>query len=76
MRVYEVAKEFDVPPESLIHLLREMSVSVSSEASPVSDSDVAKLRALFERQRRAGATGAEEILESAIEDAQTATTRR
>ena len=76
MRVYEVAKEFDVAPESLIQLLREMGVSARSEASTVGDADVAKLRALFERQRRAGATGAEEILEAAIEDAQTSTTRR
>jgi translation initiation factor IF-2 len=76
MRVYEVAKEFDVQPDSLIHLLREMGVSVGSEAATVSDAAVAKLRALFERQRRSGVTDSAAIVEAALEDAQTSTTRR
>ncbi|MEJ2502171.1 MAG: translation initiation factor IF-2 [Gemmatimonadota bacterium] len=76
MRVYEVAKEFDVQADSLIHLLREMGVSVGSEAAQVSDASVAKLRALFERQRRAGVTDSASIVEAALEDAQTSSTRR
>jgi translation initiation factor IF-2 len=76
MRVYEVAREFDVPADNLIQLLREMGVSASSEASTVEDAAVAKLRALFERQRRAGVTDSAEIVEAAIEDAHTTTRRR
>ncbi len=76
MRVYEVAKEFNVPAESLIQLLREMGVSVRSEASQVEDAVVARLRARFERERRAGLTNAEEVIEAVMEDAQAGTRRR
>ncbi len=76
MRVYEVAREFDVPAESLIQLLREMGVSVRSEASQVDDAVVARLRARFERERRAGHTKAEEVIEAVMEDAQAGTRRR
>ena len=76
MRVYEVAKEFDVPAEKLIQLLREMGMSVKSEASTVEDTEVAKLRALFERHRRAGLTDAAEIVEAALGEAQPTTRRR
>src|SRR5690606_1743283 len=76
MRVYEVAKEFNVPAESLIQLLREMGVSVRSEASQVEDAVVARLRARFERERRAGLTNAEEVIEAVMEDALAGTRRR
>ncbi|MGK7311446.1 MAG: translation initiation factor IF-2 [Candidatus Longimicrobiales bacterium M2_2A_002] len=76
MRVYEVAKEFDVPAESLIQLLRQMGVSVKSEASTVEDTEVAKLRALFERHRRAGLTESSEIVKAALGEAQPTTGRR
>jgi translation initiation factor IF-2 len=76
MRVYEVAKEFNVPPDQLIQLLREMGESVRSEASTVGDAAVAKLRARFERHRRAGSTEAAEVVEAVIEDAQAPSRRR
>ncbi len=76
MRVYEVAREFGVPADSLIQLLREMGAAVRSEASTVDDTVIAKLRARFERQRRAGASDAVEVVEAAIEDAQAPTRRR
>jgi translation initiation factor IF-2 len=76
MRVYEVAKEFNVPADQLIQFLREMGESVRSEASPVNDAAVAKLRARFERSRRSGTSEASEVVESVIEDAQAASRRR
>ena len=54
MRVYEVAREFQIESEKLLTLLRGMGVQVRSEASAVEDTVVAKLRARFERERRAG----------------------
>ena len=76
MRVYEVAKEFDVPADGLIQLLRELGQSVKSEASTVDDAVVAKLRARFERQRRTGASDGAEVVEAVIEDVQNAPRRR
>ncbi len=76
MRVNEVAKEFNVPADSLIQLLREMGAAVRTESSAVDDAVIAKLRARFERQRRAGASDAVEVVEAAIEDAQAPTRRR
>jgi translation initiation factor IF-2 len=76
MRVYEVAKEFNVPADQLIQLLREMGANVRSEASTVDDAAVAKLRARFERHRRAGTTDATEVVEAVIEDAHAPSRRR
>lgn len=76
MRVYEVAKEFHIEPEKMIQLLRGMGVPVRSEAGAVDDATVAKLRARFERERRAGHEDAEAVLETVIEDAQPAGRRR
>ena len=76
MRVYEVAREFKIDPEKLTQLLRSMGVAVRSEATAVDDATVAILRARFERERRAGHGDGEEILATAIEDAQQAPKRR
>ena len=76
MRVYEAAKEFDIDAEKLIALLRGVGVRVASEASTVDDAVVAKLRARFERERRAGHGDAEESLEAVMEQTQTAGKRR
>jgi len=76
MRVYEVAREFKIDPEKLTQLLRSMGVAVRSEATAVDDVTVAKLRARFERERRAGHGEAEAAIETVIEDAQPAKRRR
>jgi translation initiation factor IF-2 len=76
MRVFEVAKEFNIPSDQLIQLLREMGEPVRSEAAPVGDAAVAKLRARFERHRRSGATDPVEVAEAVIEDAHAPTRRR
>lgn len=59
MRVYEVARELNVTSAHLIQLLRDIGVPVRTEASSVDDATVAKLRARFERERRAGQTPGE-----------------
>lgn len=76
MRVYEVAKEFNVSSEMLVQLLREMGVAGRSERSAVDDATVAKLRARFERERRAGHEDAGEIIEAVIEDVHASARRR
>ena len=76
MRVYEVAREFKIEPEKLMQLLRSMGVAVRSEAGSVDDVTVAKLRARFERERRAGHGEAEEAIETVMEDASPSKRRR
>jgi translation initiation factor IF-2 len=76
MRVYEVAKELNVSAEQLINLLREVGVAARSEASPVDDATVARLRARFERERREGHESGAEALEAVMADAQSTATRR
>lgn len=76
MRVYEVAREFKIDAEKLTQLLRSMGVAVRSEATAVDDVTVAKLRAKFERERRAGHGEAEEAIGTVIEDAQPVKRRR
>jgi translation initiation factor IF-2 len=76
MRVYEVAKEFDIEAEKLMQLLRTLGARVRSEASQVDDATVAKLRARFERERRAGHADVDESLDAVIEHSQTTTRRR
>src|SRR5437868_10595705 len=59
-----------------MQLLRSMGVAVRSEASSVEDVTVAKLRARFERERRAGHGEAEEAIGTVIEDAAPVKRRR
>ena len=76
MRVYELAKELNVPSDALVHLLREMNVGVKSHMSQLGDDQVARVRATFERERRSGHDNAAEAIGAAIEDAQTGPRRR
>jgi len=76
MRVYEVAKEFNVSAEALVHLLREMDVPVRSHMSLLGDEHVARLRTVMERERRMGHVSSDRALEAAIEDAQGGSRRR
>ena len=69
MRVYEVAQEFDVTSEALVHLLREMDIPVRSHMTLLAEEHVARLRTVLERERRLGHKSAEAALEHAIEDA-------
>ncbi|HET8655978.1 MAG TPA: translation initiation factor IF-2 [Longimicrobiaceae bacterium] len=76
MRVYEVAKELNVPSEALVHLLREMDVPVRSHMTLLADEHVARLRTVLERERRLGHNTATEAIEAAIGDAGNAPRRR
>ncbi len=67
MRVFEVAQEFNIEPEKLLQLLHAMNVRAKSQASAVPDATIAKLRARFERERRAGHE-AQETIETVMED--------
>ena len=68
MRVIEVAREFSIEPEKLLLLLHAMGVRAKSHASSVDDATIAKLRARFERERRAGHGEAEVTIETVMED--------
>ncbi|UCC73112.1 MAG: translation initiation factor IF-2 [Gemmatimonadota bacterium] len=52
MRVYELAKEFEIKSESLIHLLREMDIPVRSHMSALDEGQVARARTRLERDKR------------------------
>jgi translation initiation factor IF-2 len=52
MRVYELAREFEITSESLIHLLREMDIPVRSHMSSLEDTQVARARTRLERDKR------------------------
>src|SRR5688572_21238927 len=70
MRLYEVAKEFRLETDKLMQLLRSMGVAVRSEAASVDDTVVSKLRARFERERRAGHGEADASIQTVIDDTQ------
>jgi len=70
MQVIDLANDLKVSPEGLIHLLREMGISVTEPTSEVREADVSRILARIERERRAGHKDISEALEAAIEDAQ------
>jgi translation initiation factor IF-2 len=76
MRVYEVAEEFNVSSEALVHLLREMDIPVRSHMTQLGDEHVARLRTVLERERRLGHKHPEAAVEAALEDAQSTPRRR
>jgi translation initiation factor IF-2 len=53
LRVHDLAGEFGVPSDEVISLLRQMDVPVRSHLSPLSDDQVARIRARWEREKRA-----------------------
>ncbi|PYO08033.1 MAG: translation initiation factor IF-2 [Gemmatimonadetes bacterium] len=53
LRVHDLAGEFGVPSDEVINLLRQMDVPVRSHLSPLSDDQVARIRARWEREKRA-----------------------
>jgi translation initiation factor IF-2 len=76
MRVYEVAQEFDVSSEALVHLLREMDIPVRSHMTQLADEHVARLRTVLERERRLGHGTGEKAIEAAIGDVAAGPRRR
>ncbi len=76
MRVYEVAQEFNVSSEALVHLLREMDIPVRSHMTQLADEHVARLRTVLERERRLGHGTGDKAIEAAIGDAAAGPRRR
>ena len=54
--VNDMATEFGISVDEVISLLRQMDVPVRSHMSPLSDDQVARIRARWEREKRARAT--------------------
>ena len=55
LRVHDMASEFGVPSDEVITLLRTMEVPVRSHLSQLTDDQVARIRARWEREKRARA---------------------
>ncbi|MGI8402768.1 MAG: translation initiation factor IF-2 [Gemmatimonadaceae bacterium] len=53
LRVHDLAGEFGISSDEVINLLRAMDVPVRSHLSPLSDDQVARIRARWEREKRA-----------------------
>ncbi|HEU4878341.1 MAG TPA: hypothetical protein VFT21_02760, partial [Gemmatimonadaceae bacterium] len=54
--VTDMAGEFGISVDEVINLLRQMDVPVRSHMTPLSDDQVARIRARWEREKRARAT--------------------
>ncbi len=76
MLVLELAEDLRVSPINLLALLRAMGIPVPSEDAPVRDTDVARVLARVERERRAGKKDAAEAIQAAIEESQAPSRRR
>ncbi|MCR4340321.1 MAG: translation initiation factor IF-2 [Gemmatimonadaceae bacterium] len=55
LRVHEMAAEFGISSEEVLTLLRQMDVPVRSHVSALTDDQIARLRARWEREKRARA---------------------
>ena len=53
LRVHDMAGEFGISSDEVMGLLRAMDVSVRSHLSPLTDEQVARVRARWEREKRA-----------------------
>jgi translation initiation factor IF-2 len=53
LRVNDLAGEFGISSDEVMNLLRQMDVPVRSHVSPLSDDQVARIRARWEREKRA-----------------------
>ena len=55
LRVHDMAGEFGISPDEVMNLLRAMDVPVRNEASALTDDQVSRVRARWEREKRARA---------------------
>src|SRR6185503_9228354 len=55
LRVHDMAGEFGIPADEVISLLRQMDVPVRSHLSLLTDEQVARVRARWEREKRSRA---------------------
>ena len=68
VRIYEVARRFDVSSEAMVNLLREMGVPVKNHMSSVDDETVERVRAKFDAEKEA-VKHAEEEKKKRLEEA-------
>ena len=55
LRVHDMAGEFGISADEVMGLLRTMDVPVRSHLSPLTDDQVSRVRARWEREKRARA---------------------
>ncbi|CAA9310221.1 MAG: hypothetical protein AVDCRST_MAG11-1440, partial [uncultured Gemmatimonadaceae bacterium] len=55
LRVHDLAGEFGIPADEVVQLVRAMDVPVRNHLSPLTDDQVARIRARWEREKRARA---------------------
>jgi translation initiation factor IF-2 len=53
IRVYEVARQFDVSSEAMVNLLREMDLPVKNHMSSIDDATVERIRGKFDAEKEA-----------------------
>ncbi len=60
VRIYEVARRFNVSSEAMVNLLKEMKVPVKNHMSSIDDETIAQVAAKFEAEKEAVKQAAEE----------------
>ncbi len=68
VRIYEVARRFDVSSEAMVNLLRDMGVAVKNHMSSVDEETVERVRAKFDAEKEA-VKHAEEEKKKRLEEA-------
>jgi translation initiation factor IF-2 len=68
VRIYEVARRFDVSSEAMVNLLREMGISVKNHMSSIDEATIEQVRAKFEAEKEA-VKHAEEEKKKLLEEA-------
>ncbi|HET6618039.1 MAG TPA: translation initiation factor IF-2 [Gemmatimonadota bacterium] len=71
IRIYEVARQFDVSSEAMVNLLHEMGVPVKNHMSSIDEETVERVRAKFEEEKEA-VKHAEEEKKKKLEEAKKA----
>ena len=71
IRVYEVARQFDVSSEAMVNLLREMDVPVKNHMSSIDEATVERIRGKFDAEKEA-VKHAEEEKKKKLEEAKKA----
>jgi translation initiation factor IF-2 len=71
IRVYEVARQFDVSSEAMVNLLHEMDVPVKNHMSSIDEQTVERVRAKFDQEKEA-VKHAEEEKKKKLEEAKKA----
>ena len=71
IRVYEVARQFNVSSEAMVNLLREMDIPVKNHMSSIDEETVQRIRGKFDQEKEA-VKHAEEEKKKKLEEAKRA----